>query len=124
MFNSFGLAQEYYHEADSILYKYTHSQILSSAPPPPRGFFAAEVALLQELRPGVGVCVLAETCGPNSVQCPGIDVVATCGQDPCVPRHTGFLPMIVTICFLLASCIACCCIMSIGRGALAKYANT
>ena len=26
-------AQEYYHEADSILYKYTHSQILSSAPP-------------------------------------------------------------------------------------------
>jgi len=32
--------------------------------------------------------------------------------------------MIVTICFLLAGCIACCCIMSIGRGALAKYANT
>lgn len=48
----------------------------------------------------------------------GIEVIATCGQDPCMPKMEGFLPWIVSACFIFAWALMACIIMTHGRGAL------
>ena len=53
----------------------------------------------------------------------GIAVIATCGQDPCLPKMQGFLPWVVSGTFIFALATVGCVVLMYGRGALAWIAN-
>lgn len=53
----------------------------------------------------------------------GLDVIVTCGQDPCEPTHQGMLAWLIAGLFTSSVCIVGCVVMMYGRGKLAWIVN-
>jgi len=56
-------------------------------------------------------------------QTAGLDVIVTCGQNPCEPTHQGVLEWLIAGLFVSSACIVACVVMCYGRGKLAWIVN-
>ena len=56
-------------------------------------------------------------------QTAGLDVIVTCGQNPCEPTHQGMLEWLIAGLFVSSASIVSCVVMCYGRGKLAWIVN-
>lgn len=53
----------------------------------------------------------------------GLDVIVTCGQDPCEPTQEGMLEFLIAGLFVSSVCIVGCVVLMYGRGKLSWIVN-